>query len=483
MKNILQFTLVALFTLAISFQVSAQAIEATLLGTWGDESLTPTAAYNGRYNDVWGVTINNREIAIIGSTLGIHFIDVTDPSNPVELEDAFAPGADNGDNLIHRDFHDYNGYLYAVADEGSSTLQVIDLSGLPNSTEIVYDSNEYIRRAHNVFVDEDNARLYAFGARTSSVLKYTAVYSLADPANPVEMASYPADGNIPYAHDGYVRDNIAYLNCGNSQGFQIWDLNDPKNPILLEKITSYPQQGYNHSGWLDEVGRYYYLADETFGTDLKVLDICQDDDEDLQVLNTFNSESGVPSSIAHNLIVRCNQLYVSYYHEGLQVFDISDPINPERIAYYDTYDGQDGATYQGAWGIYPLFSSGTILISDMQTGLYIFDAIPDDCSAYTGVACGANVATEELYDNLDVKIFPQPASDQLNLTLNNPGQSTELSFSWYDLSGRLIQQDQQTIAAGENNLRFELNDQFSVGLHLLKINGEEINWVEKIIIE
>ena len=42
--------------------------------------------------------------------------------------------------MIHRDYHDHNGYLYAVCDEGQSTLQIIDLSGLPNDLEVVYDS-------------------------------------------------------------------------------------------------------------------------------------------------------------------------------------------------------------------------------------------------------------------------------------------------------------------------------------------------------
>ncbi len=213
----------------------AQGVEANLLSTWSDQSLSPTSAFNGRYNDVWGVTINNREIAIIGSTMGVHFIDVTDPSNPVELTEAFVAGAAQGAALIHRDIHDYNGHLYVVADEGQSTLQVIDMRELPNKTTVVYDSDEFFTTAHNVFIDEDNARLYALGADYGQ--KGVAVYSLADPANPVEMASYPADGNVPYAHDGYVRDNIAYLNCGNNLGLRIYDLNDPKSPVLIDAMT------------------------------------------------------------------------------------------------------------------------------------------------------------------------------------------------------------------------------------------------------
>ena len=458
----------------------SQGVEATLLSQWGDDDLIPTSAFNGRYNDVWGVTINDREIAIIGSTAGVHFIDVTDPANAVELKDAFAPGAAQGPNLIHRDFHDYNGYLYVVADEGPSTLQVVDLSGLPDSTEIVYDSNEFFTTAHNVFVDEDNARLYALGADYGA--KGVAVYSLANPAQPVELASYPADGNVPYAHDGYIRDNIAYLNCGTSNGFRVYDLTDPKAPVLISEMTGYPQAGYNHSGWLDEVGHYYFMADETWGMDLKVVDVCNE--EGTEVVKTFNTGSGVPSSIPHNLIVRCNLLYVSYYHEGLQVFDISDPLNPERIAYYDTYDGPDGTTYQGAWGVYPLFPSGTILISDMQTGLYVFEALPFDCDAYTAKACGdtSTTAIVDLTEDLQIRTFPQPVSDELVVEIDHSEAATPVTFGWYDLSGRLLREEKAQLLPGSNTFRFNFVQSLDAGLYLLKLQGATLNRTEKVVV-
>lgn len=485
MKKNLPSILLTILFIAASSQMFSQATQATLLGTWGDDNLIPTSAFNGRYNDVWGVTQNNREYAIIGSTAGVHFIEVTNPTNPVELKGAFIPGAAQGPALIHRDFHDHNGYLYVVADEGQSTLQVVDISGLPDTSVIVYDSNEFFTTAHNVFVDNQSDRLYVLGGDYGQ--KGLAVYSLADPTNPVEMASYPTDGAIPYCHDGYARDNIAYLNCGSSGGFQIWDLNDPKNPILIDKLTTYPQQGYNHSGWLDEVGHYYFMADETFGMDLKVLDVCgSGGSEGITVETTFDTGSGIPSSIPHNLIVRCNLLFVSYYHEGLQVFDISDPLNPELVSYYDTYSGPDANTYQGAWGIYPLFPSGISLISDMQTGLYIFDAIPSDCDAYSAKACGdtsTTVSVKELPQNLDITIFPQPASQQLGISLTHPGSNTDLLISFFNSNGQLMQQEKRNIISGENTIQLDLNDMVTSGMHFLKLQGSEINIIEKVVIQ
>ena len=58
---------------------------ATLLYNWQDTSLVGSWMYDNTYNECWGVYINEREIAIIGSTDGTHFFDVTDPQIVVKL--------------------------------------------------------------------------------------------------------------------------------------------------------------------------------------------------------------------------------------------------------------------------------------------------------------------------------------------------------------------------------------------------------------
>lgn len=360
MKNILPFLLICLPFIGFS------QIEANLLGTWSNDDLTPTSWLDSRYNDIWGDTINGLEIAILGSTAGVHFIDVTDPTAPTEL--AFVAGKADGDQLVHRDYHSYNGYLYCVADEGPSSLQVIDMHGLPNSVEVIYDSNDLLVQAHNVFIDTSRAMLYACNGNGFELQ----LISIADPANPVSVASYPnADLSLPQIHDMYVRNDTAYLN-GAFQGFLVVDFSEPTVPVLLGTMTDYPQQGYNHSGWLSDDGDYYYMCDETHGRDVKTVSVA--DLTDISVTNLFNAES-TDNQIAHNAIVTGNYLYVSYYYDGIQVFDVTDPENPVRMAYYDTFDGVSDGGYQGAWGVYPLLPSGNILVSDMNNGLFVIENI------------------------------------------------------------------------------------------------------------
>ena len=110
------------------------------------------------------------------------------------------------------------------------------------------------------------------------------------------------------------------------------------------------------------------FADENHGYDIKVVDAS--DVSNLSITSLINSNVDI-NSIAHNVMIKDEFLYLSYYHDGLQIFDISDPSNPIKAGYYDTYLNNDHNGYAGAWGVYCYLPSGNILISDVQTGLYV----------------------------------------------------------------------------------------------------------------
>lgn len=414
MKNILP-----ILFLCLPF-ISFSQIEANLLGTWSNDDLTPTSWLDSRYNDIWGDTINGLEIAIIGSTAGVHFIDVTDPTTPTEL--AFVAGKADGDQLVHRDYHSYNGYLYTVADEGPSSLQVIDMHALPDSVEVVYDSNELLVQAHNIFIDESRAMLYACNGNGFELK----LISLADPANPVEVSSFTGV-ELPASqiHDMYARNDTVYLN-GAFQGLFVMDFSEPTAPVLLGTMTDYPQSGYNHSGWLSDDGDYYYLCDETHARDVKTVSVA--DLTDISVTALFNAES-TENQIAHNAIVTGDYLYVSYYYDGLQVFDVADPENPIRIAYYDTFDGVSDGGYQGAWGIYPYLPSGNVLVSDMNNGLFVIENIENlvDISLNSSIQEAATCINNELV--FEITLGNDFSSDGVDLSTAGLPMNATISYS------------------------------------------------------
>ena len=206
--------------------------------------------------------------------------------------------------MIHRDYHDFAGYLYVVCDEGSSsTLQIIDITNLPSSVNIVYDSNALFTKSHNIYIDTSTAKLYACASNSAMD-----VYSLSTPTSPTLIYSYNGVGHV---HDAFVRNDSAYLNCGND-GLRIFDFSNVNqlgdHPILLGSLTSYPDAGYNHSGWLNNDGTIYIMQDENHGYDVKILDVS--DLNNITVLSTFNS--GVDqNSMAHNGIIKGCLLYTS----------------------------------------------------------------------------------------------------------------------------------------------------------------------------
>ena len=436
MKKFILLLSISLLTISSNAQQTAN-----LLFHWQDTTLIGSWAYDNTYNECWGMVVNEKEIAIIGSTAGTHFFDVTDPANSTEV--AFVAGAYIGGGVIHRDYHDYDGYLYIVCDEGSSsTLQIIDISNLPDSVNTVYDSNALFTKSHNIYIDTATAKLYAC-ASTSSAMD---VYSLQNPTNPSLIYSYSAVGHV---HDTFVRNDTAYLNCG-SQGLRVMDFSMVNamgdQPTQLATFTSYPDAGYNHSGWLNDDGTLYIMQDENHGYDVKILDVA--DLSNISVLATFNS--GVdPQSMAHNGIIKGDLAYIPYYHDGLRVFNISDPSNPVQVWKYDTYAPNSHTSYKGAWGVYPNLPSENIIVSDMQTGLYIFE-------------CGTPTAIIE--NKLAHNLYPNPATNQF--TINN---SNVESITLFNTLGMKVKE--QKLNANQNTI---YKGNLSNGLYFYTLNKKGI---------
>jgi len=455
--------------------------EMNVLGHWSDSTLVGSSFYDNTYNEIWGLAVGGHEYAIVGSTAGTHFIDVTDPSAPFEAH--FVPGLQQGGAVIHRDYHDHKGYLYAVCDEGNSSLQIMDIRNLPDTVILAYDSNELIATAHNIFIDTAQSVLYAF-ALNGGPQRYSAMrlYDLQDPLAPEYIGEYQTFSGLRlgHVHDGYVRDGIAFLNGGND-GFAVVDFRDPYDPQTISTITDYPFAGYNHSGWLTDDARYYYMADETHGFDMKVVDM--NDPCNAEVIETFNAGNNEPNSIPHNQLVACDYLYVSYYYEGLIVYDISDPSLPQKVAFYDTSTEPNQRSYKGAWGVYPYLPSGNVLVSDMQEGLFVLEGMGDNCSetqelTEVDLSC---IDPSSAFSKVAVElsIYPQPASHQLTLTW--PEDVVVQNISLRNLQGQILKQEKvESLRGGQLLWSVE---EFPSGWYVLEVQGAEGVHFQSLVIE
>ncbi len=467
-----------LFLLLFPLFISAQE-QATLLGHWEDPNIPGSFAYDNAYNEIWGVVVNDVEYAVIGSSNGTHIFDITNPADLVEV--AFIPGAVQGANIVHRDYHDFKGYLYAVADEGVSTLQIIDISKLPDEAPVVYDSNVFFEKAHNIFIDENRCRLYAFlvrGGEDAPSISALRVYSLEDPENPELLSIFNTNiqGNsLSGTHDGFVRNDTAFINVGGN-GLYVVDFSDIYNPVMLGSLTSYPDQGYNHSGWWSEDGKTYILADETHGMALKILDVS--DLTNITVSAIIDSGNPSENAIAHNPIIACDKIYVGYYYDGLQVYDIADPENPVHLAQYDTYPGTTNQSYEGAWGVYPFLPSGRILVSDMQTGLYIFEGYSNNCKPEIVENC--IISNTNDINSLDwtIEVSPQPVATELEISIETLSNLKDGNMIISDVSGRVYFEGK----ISEKNVETISVASWASGMYFLKIQSGNRIYTEKILV-
>ena len=291
------------------------------------------------YSDCWGyVAPDGREYALLGVRNGTSILDITDTNNVTEV--VFIPSASS----TWKDIKTYQHYAYVVT-EASGGMQIIDLSDLPNSATVVGTVTDF-QSSHNIYIDVPNAIIYIEGNNSNPVY----AYSLADPVNPTFLSSFGIE-----CHDIFARDNIAYISEGSSGSIGIYDLNNPTQPVLLQRLQI-PSAGYVHNAWLTDDSHYMMTTEETIGKTIKMWDI-----SDLNNI-TFTDDILAPGQLAHNAHIKGKYAYVSHYSDGLRIYDISDPYNIVEAGYYDTADD---------WGAYPFFASGKILISDIDDGLYV----------------------------------------------------------------------------------------------------------------
>ena len=449
MKKLYIYPIMISIIMLHTFQINSQNNGLDVLFNWYDESISDQNWVGNAYNEIWGIAQNGHEFAIIGSTQGTHIFDITNPENGNLV--AYIEGADASPAIVHRDFHDYNGYLYAVADEGESTLQIIDINNLPGNYELIYDSDDIIKRAHNIFIDPENAMMYVCGGRVNNQWNELALVSLEDPENPILLATYE---DVGYVHDIYVIDNIGYLNAGDS-GLFIVDFSNVDNPIILGSLTDYPDKGYNHSGWLNSSGDTYIFADENHGYEMKICNVSNPND--IIVNTTFLSNIDV-NSMAHNLIIKDDYVYVSHYHDGLWIWDISNPSNPVVVGSYDTYNPDDHDSYRGAWGVYPLLPSGNILVSDMQSGLFVLS--PPE-----------NQNSNILENSIEVSIFPNPFNEEIIIQMNS---NDNFNISIFDIHGKMVLNEKK-------NTSCKLYPKLDSGVYFLEVNSEKVSYNVKII--
>lgn len=341
-------------------------------------------------NDSWGWTdsFDGKEYALMGLDDGTAFVDISDPEVPLYL--GKLPSATV--NSSWRDIKVYEDYAFIVSEAPGHGLQVFDLSKLRSvKTQQTFDSDlnfNAFGNAHNIAINKESGFAYVLGSKLFD--GGPAFIDINSPLNPsivggYSFSSYTHDAQVVKYHGPDTRFKEKEILFGsNSIGGEnnqliILDVTDKKKPELISSIE-YSNAGYTHQGWISDDHKYFFLGDELdelkigHRTKTRVFDI-----QNLENPIIHNTYYGQTASIDHNLYVKGSKIYMANYTSGMRVVDfnnISDNDFREE-GYFDTYPSDNSTNFFGAWNVYPFFSSGVILISDINYGLFIVKSSND----------------------------------------------------------------------------------------------------------
>ncbi len=417
----------------ISAQASIQELNTELLENWDSGHENVFLEYGvSTYNDIWGYTDElGNEYALIGTWDGTHIINIS--SNPA-VETAFVPGSYS----THRDIKTYSNYMYVGTEanfpdpiyfeDGSyyiepQGVQVVDLSDPANP--IVVTEWDGVVQSHNIM--EADGFLYVIGStqyysndgmEESWGLDDLIILDLSDPENPEKVGGWSDE----YFHDVCVSGDILY-GCGIYSG-TMWamDISDKTNPQVISTWNGVPSA---HACWVSDDGNTVFTASETVGGHIISWDVT--DLNNVTMLGEWLPSGGEAYS-AHNIFIRGDHLYISYYVYGLQILNVENPVELTLSGVYDTFRQSPTSIFDGAWGVFPYFDSGKIVVSDRQTGLYVVDFQEEELSVDNDYV----QSHLNLYNN-----YPNPfnGTTLIEYQLDKP---ENVQISIYDIQGRFV---------------------------------------------
>ena len=371
-------------------------------------------------NDCWGWTDTQtgKEYALIGLDNGTAIIDISIPTDPLYIGKIFTNGDPNDRGKAWRDLKVFNDHVFIVSEIAGHGMQVFDLTKLRTvdsfqNYDADYTYNGY-GHAHNIAINTDSGYAYTLGAGNRSNVIGIHALNIQDPTSPVLELQLPDFG---YTHDAQIinysgpdTDHMGKeIYVGSNENKLVFvDVTDKNNPVLISEFF-YNDTQYTHQTWLTEDHNYALLGDELDELDMSSNPIVLKDniktrtvvidikDLDNPILH-FDYRSETESAIDHNGYIVGSKYFLASYTSGLRVIDI---INIEQksfneIGFFDTHiddhdhnfalessrrwsdpgdhTGKKGGeieAFNGAWSVYPFFKSENIIVSDINSGLFV----------------------------------------------------------------------------------------------------------------
>jgi len=337
-------------------------------------------------NDIWGWTDpqTQKEYAIVATSTGTSFVDISTPTQPCVL--GFLKTQTSASSW--RDVKVYKDHAFIVSEASNHGMQIYDLrqlrgltcGAIRQFTNTAFYNN--IGNTHNIAINEETGFAYAVGCRQKNHCNAGLhIVDIRDPVNPKFAGCFGQDG---YVHDTqcviydgpdtrYTGNEICF--CYNEDSLTIVDVTNKNNMEMISR-TEYQGYQYTHQGWLLPNSAFLLMDDEldeitgpnrhtrTMLWDVRNL-------ENPSISNSFYSTETV---VDHNLYTRDNRAYLSNYCAGLRIYDTTRAFNGglmTEVGYFDVAPDCDTTNFLGSWSSYVYFPSRTIVVNSIERGLFV----------------------------------------------------------------------------------------------------------------
>jgi choice-of-anchor B domain-containing protein len=338
--------------------------------------------YTHEYGYVWGWTDpqTQKEYAMVGSTRGVFFLDVTDPVFPVHVGQMLSFNLSHHRQIIRT----YGNYAYIVSESNDYGMRVFDLTRLRNvsANEMPVEFTEDTQYsafggATRITIDEDNGYAYALGTLTFDGGPH--FIDITNPAVPLPKGGYDDDGRMHSAQvvdykgpDSDYQGREILIGCTEGE-MVILDVTNKNNPVKISSII-YADTGYPIQGQFTNDMRYYIVGDfwDELSSGLNTRTIVLDF-EDLDDPKVHTYYTGPTRANDFGGQISRGTYFLANLTAGVRMIDLStiDDFYLTESGYFDTFPEHDAPIgYLGATNVYPYFSSGNILINDLY-GIFI----------------------------------------------------------------------------------------------------------------
>ncbi len=373
-------------------------------GSW----LDPLKVNDVYYADVWSMRRNGKYYALLGQnngviSVGVDVIDVTDPAKPIRAGRWYWGGGGPAATDLADVQVNAAGYGAISSDNGGGVF-IVDFRAPSNPITLhrIYPGMncnatpglECDGAVHNVWMNGDFVYLMHWTTPKLRVFRWA---TKGVPEKPTYVRTIVASlGSKQFGvHDLSVKGGIMVLSCSDpypgslpaSGATLVYDVGrghisgaSASNPLFLGGLETGSK---THTNWIADDGIHVYVTRETEGAGVQILKL-NGKAAPTKVGEITPAAAGItdPRVVPHNPVVMGNHLYVSWYTEGLQVFDITNPRVPVKVGSHDVYknpilSNSSLAPYRGYWGVDPFLGNDRILVSDMATGLHVLHLTPN----------------------------------------------------------------------------------------------------------